>query len=76
MRRGCISLGQISCDECQRQIPYPEHYLAVDEENGVEVERGGKTVRYCAECAIKKGYAHYIEEKGQQTVTFFPEIKP
>ncbi len=72
MRRGCISSGEVRCDACQRLIPYPERYLAVDEEDGVEVDKG-KTVRYCLECALKKGYAHYKEEKGQRIVTFFPE---
>ncbi len=72
MRRGCISLGRVSCDICHRVIPYPERYLAVDEENGVEVEKGNM-VRYCVECAFKKGYAHYKEEKGEKILTFFTE---
>ena len=38
MRRGCISLGEVKCDICRRTIPYPERYLVVDEEDGVEVE--------------------------------------
>ena len=75
MRRGCISLGQVKCDDCQRIIPYPERYLAVDEENGVEVDRGGRTMGYCIDCCLKKGYAHYVEEKGQQILTFFKEIE-
>ena len=72
MRRGCISLGEVRCDECHRQIPYPERYLATDEQNGVEVEEG-ETSRYCVDCCIKKGYARYREEKGEQILTFFPE---
>jgi hypothetical protein len=24
---------------------------------------------------LKKGYAHYVEEKGQQILTFFKEIE-
>jgi hypothetical protein len=72
MRRGCISLGEVNCDLCQRTIPYPERYLAVDEEDGIEVEKG-KTVHYCIECALQKGYAHYKEEKGERILTFFPE---
>lgn len=72
MRRGCISLGEIMCDVCQRIIPYPERYLVIDEKNGVEVEKG-ETVRYCTECAIKKGYAHYKEMKGRMVLTFFTE---
>ena len=72
MRRGCISLGEVRCDDCQRIIPYPESYLVIDEENGVEVEKG-KASRYCADCSLKKGYAHYKIEKGGKTLTFFPE---
>jgi len=72
MRRGCISLGEVSCDGCHRVIPYPERYLAIDEEDGVEVEKG-KTSRYCVDCCLKKGYAHYKVEKGEQILTFFPE---
>ncbi len=72
MRRGCISLGEVSCDVCQRAIPYPERYLAINEEDGVEVEKG-KMVRYCIKCALEKGYAHYKEEKGERILTFFSE---
>jgi len=46
--------------------------LAVDEEGDVEVEKG-KTVHYCVECAVQKGYAYYKEEKGERTLTFFPQ---
>ena len=72
MRRGCISLGEVKCDACRHTIPYPERYLAVDEEDGVEVEKGN-TVRYCVQCALKKGYARYKEMKGEMVLTFFPE---
>jgi Zn-finger protein len=72
MRRGCISLGEVQCDVCQCTIPYPERYLAVDEEDGVEVEKGN-TVRYCIQCALKKGYARYKEIKGEMVLTFFQE---
>ncbi len=77
MRRGCISLGEVKCDVCQRIIPYPERYLATDEEDGVEVAKG-KTVRYCVQCALEKGYAHYKDEKGEKILTFFqePDISP
>ena len=71
MRRGCISLGEVQCDECHRTIPYPERYLAVDETtDGIEAEEG-EARRYCAECSLKKGYAHYKVEKGEQILTFF-----
>ncbi|MFC1939126.1 hypothetical protein ACFLXO_00355 [Chloroflexota bacterium] len=71
MRRGCISLGDIECNECHRTVPYSERYLAIDEEEGAEVE-AGKTTYYCVECVLKKGYAYYKEEKGERTLTFFP----
>ena len=74
MRRGCVSLGEVRCDECHRLIPYPERYLAIDEEEGVEVEQG-KTSRYCVDCCLKKGYASYRDEKGERVLTFFPEPK-
>ena len=71
MRRGCISLGDIQCNECHHTIPYSERYLAIDEEDGVEVEEG-KITRYCTECSLPKGYAHYKEDRGERTLTFFP----
>ena len=71
MRQGCISLGRIQCDNCKRIIPHSERYLAVDEEDGVEVESGKKSY-YCVECCQEKGYAEYREEKKEQVLTFFP----
>ncbi len=72
MRRGCISLGEVQCDECHRIIPYPERYLAIDEKDGIEIEEG-ETSRYCVECSLSKGYAHYKTEKGERVLTFFEE---
>lgn len=72
MRRGCLSLGTVYCDICKRQINYCERYLVVDEEEGKEVNKG-KSVRYCTDCALDKGYAHYEEIKGEKILTFFPE---
>ena len=72
MRRGCISLGEVRCDDCNRIIPYPERYLAVGEKDGVEDEEG-ETTRYCVDCCLKKGYASYKMEKGENILTFFPE---
>ena len=65
MRRGCIAISEVLCDGCGRIIRHPERYLLMDEE--------GKTSRYCVECSLKKGYAHYKLEKGEQVLTFFPE---
>ena len=71
MRRGCISLGEVRCDECNYVIPHSERYLAIDEENGAEVEKG-QTMRYCVKCSVDKGYARYKEEKDGRVLTFFP----
>ena len=70
MRRGCISLGQVRCDDCHRIPPYPERYLSVDEEGGVEDEKG-RTSHYCVDCSLKRGYARYRVEKGEQILTYF-----
>jgi len=66
MRCGCISLGDVQCDECHRIIPYPERYLLIDEVEGV-------ILHLCVDCCLNKGYAHYTEEKGQRVLTLFPE---
>ncbi len=70
MRRGCISLGEIKCDKCGNPIPYPDRYLAVNEKDGKEDEEG-ENKRYCLECCLKMGYAHYKEEKGEKILSFF-----
>lgn len=76
MRRGCLSVGQVKCDICGRAIPYPERYLVIDEdEKGNEVERGSKSVHYCIEDAMKKGYARHKEIKGEMVLTFLPETE-
>jgi len=69
MRRGCIAIGEFRCDGCGRLIKHPERYLAIDEKDGVEVDKG-ETYRYCVDCCFEKGYAHYRVEKGQQILTF------
>ena len=73
MRRGCISLGEINCDKCHRAIENSERYLAIEEEAGVEADMG-KTARYCMDCAQKKGYAYYREEKNEKILTIFPSV--
>lgn len=74
MRQGCISLGDIKCDGCHHTIPHSERYLAIDEEDGVETEKG-KIAHYCVECALQKGYASHTEEKGEKILTFFPHLE-
>jgi len=44
-----------------------------EDDSGQEMEKGGKSVRYCVECAKKKGYAHYKEIKGEMVLTFLRE---
>jgi sulfur relay (sulfurtransferase) complex TusBCD TusD component (DsrE family) len=66
MRRGCISLGDIQCDNCHRTMRYLERYLAINEAEGVKL-------RLCIDCALSKGYAEYKPEKGEQGITFFTE---
>jgi len=65
MHRGCISLGDVRCDECHQIIPPSESYLVIEGE--------GATLRLCVGCSLKKGYARYKEDKGERTLTFFPE---
>jgi hypothetical protein len=48
MRRGCISLGNIKCDECHRTILYPERYLSI------EISKG-KNQTLCMDCCLEKG---------------------
>ncbi len=69
MRRGCISLGEVKCDMCQRLIPAYDRYLSVEEENDNEVNKG-KLKNYCVDCARQKGFATVKEEKGEKTLTF------
>lgn len=64
-------MGNVQCDNCGIVIPYSERYLVIDEEDGIETE-SGKSYYYCSTCSLEKGYAEYREEKGEQTLTFFP----
>ncbi len=67
MRQGCISLGEIRCDDCHRILPHSERYLIIEETEGI-------ILRLCVDCCLKKGYAHYKEErKGEKVLTFFIE---
>lgn len=65
MRRGCISLGNIQCDECHRTILYPEHYLAVEE--------GKVNLRLCTNCCLSKGLARRQSKKEGGEISFVIE---
>jgi hypothetical protein len=66
MRRGCIAIGKLGCDGCQRPIRYGERYLLI---SGKEDEKQ----RLCIDCCISRGYVSYETEKGKRMVTFLPE---
>ena len=63
MRRGCISLGNIKCDECHRTILYPERYLSLDEVKG-------KTRTMCMNCCTEKGLVKPESEKAGAEMLF------
>jgi len=63
MRRGCISLGNIKCDQCHRTIPYPERYLYNEEEKG-------KSETLCMHCCQERGLVKPGSEKEDADVLF------
>ncbi|MDD5083281.1 MAG: hypothetical protein PHU08_07920 [Dehalococcoidales bacterium] len=72
MRQGCISLGEVRCDNCHQVVPYLERYLVIDEKDGVESAEGTPS-HCCVKCCLEKGYAHVKTEKDEEVVTFFSE---
>ena len=78
MNRGCVSVGEIKCDSCKKPIEQGQRYLLME---GDEEEDEGKKSRFCMDYCLAKEYAAYIEEKGEQVLTFFPtsfkeDVKP
>lgn len=69
MRRGCIVIGETQCALCQNTIEHGERYLLIADDDEAE----DKKQRICVDCSIKKKYAAYVKEKGEQVLTFFPE---
>lgn len=63
MIRGCIVIGDLNCDGCNRTVEHGEQYLLIEEDK--------KQTRLCTNCALKRGYARYIKEKGEKILTFF-----
>jgi hypothetical protein len=67
MRRGCIAVGELRCDGCQRFLEHGERYVViVDDEEG-------KEERFCTSCSLSRGYASYKIEKEGEVITFFPK---
>ncbi len=65
MNRGCVAVGEIKCDGCQRLIEQGQRYLLME-------EKEDEKTRFCVECCLIKGYAAHVKEKGEQVLTFFP----
>ena len=63
MRRGCISLGTIKCDNCERLIPYPNRYMLMENKNG-------DSVHLCATCCLDQGLGKYAPKKDSSEVEF------
>ena len=63
MRRGCISLGNIKCDNCNRSIPYPERYLSLEETKG-------KNTTLCMDCCQEKGMVKLESDKAGADMIF------
>ena len=67
LRRGCVAIGDTICDMCHRNLEHGERYLLVENE-----EKEDETYRYCVDCCLSKQYAAYVNEKGEEVLTFFP----
>jgi len=65
VNRGCVAVGEIKCDNCQRLIEPGQRYLILEEKEGEKSD-------FCVECSVAKGYAAYVKEKGEEVLTFFP----
>ncbi len=63
MRRGCISLGNIKCDECHRTILYPERYLSIEIDSA-------KNQTWCMNCCLDKGLAKPESDKAGAEILF------
>ena len=69
MRRGCITIGEMNCDICRRNIEHGKRYLLIADNEEKEDEKQ----HICVECCLDKGYASWIIEKGEKVLTFFGE---
>ncbi len=67
MKRGCIAVCVIKCDNCSNNIEYGEQYLIVEERSGIK--------KLCVNCSLKKKYAKQITEKGEKVITFLDDVE-
>jgi len=67
VRCGCVSLGDVQCDDCHRIIQCPERYLVVEETEGI-------ALCLCVDCCLNRGCVHYKVEKGERVLTFFSKL--
>lgn len=63
MRRGCISLGNIQCDQCGRTIRYPERYLYLEETKD-------KHKMLCLSCCQENGMVKAGSKKEDAEILF------
>ena len=65
MRRGCIAIGEFTCDNCGRTIEHGERYLLDSEEDEDSKQH------FCIDCCLNKKLAGYVTEKGESVLSFF-----
>lgn len=68
MRRGCIAIGVLTCNMCNRSIEHGERYLLL-EKDGEDSDKE----RICMDCCLNNSMAAHVIEKGEKVLTFFTE---
>ena len=66
MRRGCIAVSEVQCDNCHRLLEHGERYLIIDGEDG-------QSKRFCVDCCLSQGYASHRMERGEKIIIFFTQ---
>ena len=62
MRRGCIAVGLINCNNCGKIIDQGDRYLILEEDTEPKQ-------RICLDCCEKLHYGRYEIEKGERIFT-------
>ena len=70
MSRGCIAIGVLTCNMCNRSIEHGERYLLIEKEDTADKER------ICIDCCLSNNMAVHVIEKGEKVLTFFTEALP